>query len=206
MHSSPHRNNSDFQLRHFMANNCHTADTAWCLMYEQRLDIKMKLEATRAQVLRREARRIEIEEVLNNLDATPAQRLRAEADMIEWNSGEGMLEMAIKGAEMELNTIESIMAELEPQRKYGHLPVLEASQAAQREEWLGEFKRRCENYLLSIGTIPEDHLNAMRNHPDFEQALVPHVQQVMQRIESSANKIAALKGNQNLLLESRDAG
>lgn len=206
MHSSPHRNNSDFQLRHFMANNCHTADTAWCLMYEQRLDIKMKLEATRAQVLRREARRMDIEEVLNNPDATPAQKLRAEADMIEWKSGEGMLEMAIKGAEMELNTIESIMAELDSQRKYGHLPVLEASQAAQREEWLGEFKRRCENYLLSIGTIPEDHLNAMRNHPDFEQSIVPHVQQVTHRIESAQNKMAVLKGNSHLLLDTKDAG
>lgn len=204
MHSSPHRNNSDFQLRHFMANNCHTADTAWCLMYEQRLDIMLKLEATKARLLRREAKLVEIQEILDNPQTSRADRLRAEADMIEWNSGDGLLEMAIKGAEMELATIESLMEELEPQRKYGHLPVLEASQAAQREEWLGEFKRRCENYLLSVGTIPEDQLNAMRNHPDFEQALVPHVQQVMQRIESSVNKMAALKGNSTLLLENKD--
>lgn len=199
MHSAPHRNNSDFQLRHFMANNCHTADVAWCLMYEQRLDIYMKLEATKAKLLRRKAKRIEIEKKLQS--DSEAERLIAEADLIEWQSSEGLFEMAIKGAEQELATIDSIMAELEPQRKYAHLSVLEASQAAQREEWLLEFKRRCENYLISIGTIPEDHLNAMRNHPDFEQEIVPHVQQVAQQIESSKNKLGVLKNNKTLLID-----
>lgn len=199
MHSSPHRNNSDFQLRHFIANNCHTADVAWCVMYEQKLDIHLKLEATRAKMLRRKARKIEIDRALQSTDE--AERLKAEADFVEWQSGEGLLEMAIKGAEMEIATIESIMEELQPQRKYAHLPVLEASQAAQREEWLGEFKRRCENFLLSNGTIPEDHLNAMRNHPDFETQIVPHVQDVVQAISSSKDKMALLKRNTTLLLE-----
>lgn len=199
MHSSPHRNNSDFQLRYFIANNCHTADTAWCLMYEQRLDIYIKLEATKAKMIRRKAKYIEVQQKLKSNDEL--ERLNAEADLIELQSGEGLLEMAVKGAEQEIATIESIMAELEPQRKYGHLPVLEASQAAQREEWLLEFKRRCENYLISIGTIPEDHLNAMRNHPDFEQEIVPHVQQITQQIESSKNKLGVLKNNKTLLID-----
>jgi hypothetical protein len=196
MHSSPHRNNSDFQLRYFMANNCHTADTAWCLMYEQRLDIKLKLDATKAKLLRRKAKRLEIEEDLQS--EKESERLKAQADLIEWEGNEGLLEMAIKGAEQELATIESIMSELEPQRKYGHLPVLEASQAAQREEWCLEFKRRTENYLLSIGTIPEDHLNAMRNHPDFQSAIVPHVENLMQQISTSKNKMALLTSNKLL--------
>jgi hypothetical protein len=199
MHSSPHRNNSDFQLRYFIANNCHTADTAWCLMYEQRLDIYIKLESTKAKMIRRKAKYIEVQQKLKSNDEL--ERLNAEADLIELQSGEGLLEMAVKGAEQEIATIESIMAELEPQRKYGHLPVLEASQAAQREEWLLEFKRRCENYLISIGTIPEDHLNAMRNHPDFEQEIVPHVQQITQQIESSKNKLGVLKNNKTLLID-----
>ena len=197
MHSTPHRNNSDFQLRYFIANNCHTADIAWCVMYEQRLDIHTKLEATKAKLVRRKAKRLEIDEKLKS--ASEIDRLNAQADLIDWESGEGMLEMAIKGAEQELATIESIMAELEPQRKYGHLPVLEASQAAQREEWLLEFKRRTENYLLSIGTIPEDQLNAMRNHPDFEAEIVPHVKQVSYQINKSDDKLALLTNNRVLL-------
>ena len=197
MHSAPHRNNSDFQLRYFIANNCHTADIAWCVLYEQKLDIFTKLEATKAKLVRRQAKRLEIDEKLKS--ASEIDRLNAQADLIDWESGEGMLEMAIKGAEQELATIESLMAELEPQRKYGHLPVLEASQAAQREEWLLEFKRRTENYLLSIGTIPEDQLNAMRNHPDFEAEIVPHVKQVSYQINKSDDKLALLTNNRVLL-------
>jgi hypothetical protein len=197
MHSAPHRNNSDFQLRYFIANNCHTADIAWCVLYEQKLDIFTKLEATRAKLVRRKVKKLEIDEKLKS--TSEVDRLNAQADLIDWECGEGMLEMAIKGAEQELATIESIMAELEPQRKYGHLPVLEASQAAQREEWLLEFKRRTENYLLSIGTIPEDQLNAMRNHPDFEAEIVPHVKQVSYQINKSDDKMALLTNNRVLL-------
>lgn len=201
MHSSPHRTNSDFQLRHFLANGCHTADAAWCLMYEQKLTIKMALEATKAKVYRRKAKRIEIDRGLLSNDESV--RLNAQADLIEWEAGEGLIEIAIKGAEMELATIQSIMDELEPQRKYAHLSVLEASQAAQREEWCLEFKRRTENYLMSIGTIPEDQLNAMRNHPDFEQEIIPHVQNLMLKVSNAQDKLALLKGNCRLLEDSR---
>lgn len=197
MHSSPHRNNSDFQLRYFIANNCHTADVAWCLMYEQKLDIQIKLESTKAKLLRRKAKLLEIEQGLESTD--PVKQLNAQADLIEWQSGEGMLEMAILGAEQELATITSIMAELEPQRKYAHLPLLEASQAAQREEWLLEFQRRTENFLLSKGTIPEDHLNAMRNHPDFETNIVPFITNVLQKISMDKDKMGLLTNNRMLI-------
>jgi len=197
MHSSPHRNNSDFQLRYFVANSCHTADIAWCIMYEQKLDIHMKLEHTKATLLRRKAKSIEIEQALESTD--PVTQLNAQADLIEWKSGEGMLEMAILGAEQELATITSIMAELDPQRKYADLPILEAAQAAQREEWLLEFQRRTENYLLSTGTIPEDHLNAMRNHPDFESSLVPYITNVLQKISVDKDKMSLLTNNRALI-------
>lgn len=197
MHSSPHRNNSDFQLRYFMANNCHTADVAWCLMYEQKLDIQIKLANTKAGILKRKAKRVEIDEGINSTDFV--KQLNAQADLIQWESGEGLLEMAILGAEQEIATIESIMAELEPQRKYAKLPILEAAQAAQREEWLLEFQRRSENFLLSNGTIPEDHLNAMRNHPDFEVKLVPFITEVAQKIATNKDKMALLTNNRMLI-------
>lgn len=197
MNSSPHRNNSDFQLRHFMANNCHTADIAWCLMYEQKLDIQIKLESTKAKMLRRKAKRIEIEEGLLSTDTVKA--LNAQADLIEWQSGDGLLEMALLGAEQEIATITAIMDELEPQRKYGHLPLLDAAQAAQREEWLLEFQHRSENYLLSRGTIPEDQLQAMRSHPDFETLLVPYITDVLEKIAVNKNKMSLLTNNRMLI-------
>jgi hypothetical protein len=197
MHSAPHRTNSDFQLRYFIANSCHTADIAWCVMYEQKLDVQIKLENAKAQLLRRKAKLIEIEQKLESTD--PVTQLNAQADLIEWKSGEGLLEMGLLGAEQELATITSIMAELEPQRKYADLPILEAAQAAQREEWLLEFRRRTENYLLSIGTIPEDHLNAMRNHPDFESNLVPYITNVLQKISVDRDKMSLLTNNRALI-------
>jgi hypothetical protein len=180
-----------------MANNCHTADVAWCLMYEQKLDIQLKLESTKAKQLRRKAKSIEIEEGLKSQD--PAKQLNAQADLIEWESGEGMLEMAVLGAEQEIATIEAIMAELEPQRKYAHLPLLEASQAAQREEWLLEFKHRTENYLLSRGTIPEDQLQAMRSHPDFESNIVPFISNIVEKIATNKDKMNLLTNNKMLI-------
>ena len=166
-------------------------------MYEQKLSIQISLVHTKAKLLRRKAARIEIEQKLESTD--PVTQLNAQADLIEWKSGQGMLEMAILGAEQELATITSIMAELEPQRKYADLPILEAAQAAQREEWLLEFKRRTENYLLSSGTIPEDHLNAMRNHPDFESNLVPHITNVLQKISVDKDKMSLLTNNRALI-------
>ncbi len=197
MHSSPHRNNSDFQLRYFMANNCHTPDIAWCLMYEQKLDIQLKLDSTKAKLLRRKAKLIEIERELESQDTV--KQLNAQADLIEWQSGNGLLEMAILGAEQEIATITSIMDELEPQRKYANLPILEAAQAAQREEWMLEFQRRTENYLLSAGTIPEDQLNAMRSHPDFESNLVPFITETINKIGVNKDKMGLLTNNRMLI-------
>jgi hypothetical protein len=167
------------------------------MMYEQKLDIQLKLDSTKAKMLRRKAKLIEIEQGLESTD--PVKKLNAQADLIEWQSGDGMLEMAVLGAEQELATINTIMTELEPQRKYADLPILEAAQAAQREEWLLEFKRRTENYLLSMGTIPEDHLNAMRNHPDFESQLVPYITNVMNKIGMTKDKTKLLTNNRMLI-------
>jgi hypothetical protein len=202
MHSAPHRNNSDFQLRHFIAGSCHTADGAWALLYNQLLDIQIKHEHTKAQIIRRKIKALEFEKrMVEAVDEI--ERLTVEADLIEFKSGEGLLELALAGAEKELETIKSLMDELEPQRQYAHLPLLEATEAAQRGEWLGEFKARIENYLLTQGTIPQDQLEAMRRHPDFEDGIVPHISNVLTSLTKAENKIDLLKNSPNLLLTSR---
>lgn len=197
MHSSPHRTNSDFQLRHFIANSCHTADAAWCLMYDQRLAAQEKIIHTKARIMKQQAERIKIEEKLNSDD--PYERIIGEADLMVWEHSQTLIEPMMKGAEDELATIETIMAELEPKRKYGHLSVLEATSLSQRDEWLEEFKHRCENYLISMGTIPEDQLAAMRKHPDFKEQIVPYVQQLAHRITEGQDKLQILT-NKVLLL------
>jgi hypothetical protein len=202
MHSAPHRNNSDFQLRHFIAGSCYTADGAWALLYNQLLDMRIKHDHTKAQLIRRKVKLLELEKRI--IEATnEIEKLQVEADLIEFRSGEGLLELALAGSEKEIETIKILMDELEPQRKYAHLPLLEATEAAQREEWLGEFKNRVENYLLTQGTIPQDQLEAIRKHPDFEDAIVPHISNVMISLAKAENKIELLKNSPNILLISK---
>lgn len=204
MNSKPHRNNSNFQLKHFMAGSCNTADGAWALLYEQRLDIGVKIEHTKAQGLRRQARMMDAEAVLADPNSTPSQRLAAEADLIECNSVIEGWSKNLQAAEKEYEYITKLMDELEPLRKYKHLPLLEANEAMQREEWLGELKTRAENFLLTAGTIPHDHLNTMRCHPDFEKEIVPHIEAITMRvIDSGGDRTKVLKNMQPLFLEDK---
>lgn len=191
MHSAPHRNRSDFQLRHFIAGSCHTPDAAWNILYEQKLDMQIKLASTRAQFIRREVKRRGLDQRAATIQ-TEDDRLLLEADLIEFQSGEGLIELAIAGAEKELATIDDLMAELEPLRKYAHLPLLEATEAAQREEWREEFKHRIENYAASSGCVPHDQLEAMRKHPDFDSHILPHLKGVMLRLEAAKSASGAL--------------
>jgi hypothetical protein len=122
--------------------------------------------------------------------------------LIEYNAGEGMLEMALAGADKELATIEGLMAELEPHRRYKDLPLLEATEAAQLDEWREEFRHRTENYLLSTGVIPHDQLEAMRKHPDFEAAILPHIKKtmlVLENAKSTSNAVMLLKNHPSML-------
>ena len=204
MNSNPHRNNSDFQLRHFLAGSCFTPDGAWMLMYGQMIDREATVKVCEASRLKQLAKRMDIEEVLNDPNAKETDKLRAQADLLEQEAHAETFERNLQAAKMELATITNIMEELEPHRKYKHLPLLEANEAAQRDEWLGEFKNRVENFLFSTGTIPEDHLRAMRNHPDFQGELLPHIVGTMKKIESQRNSIELLTNHSVSFLENKN--
>lgn len=204
MNSNPHRNNSDFQLRHFLAGSCFTPDGAWMLMYGQMIDREATVKVCEAARLKQLAKRMDIEEVLNDPNAKETDKLRAQADLLEQEAHAETFERNLQAAKMELATITNIMEELEPHRKYKHLPLLEANEAAQRDEWLGEFKNRVENFLFSTGTIPEDHLRAMRNHPDFQGELLPHIVGTMKKIESQRNSIELLTNHSVPFLENKN--
>jgi hypothetical protein len=200
MNSKPHRTNSDFQLKYFLAGSCYTVDGAWALMYGQKIDIESKIRYANIAELRRNAKKATAMEVLRAPSTTEAARLNAEADIQEVENEIISNEMNLKAAINELACIKKLMAELEPHRKYGHLPLLEANEACQREEWLGELKARAENYLVCQGAIPHDQLSTMRSHPDFEEVLVPYIQETVAAIQSNQKGIGMLKQNKMLLL------
>lgn len=203
MNSNPHRNNSDFQLRHFLAGSCFTPDGAWMLMYGQMIDREAVIKSCEAQRIRRDAKIMDAQAVINDPHVSQTDKMRAQADIIEADAHYYTWSTNLEAAKMELATIKQLMAELEPHRKYAHLPLLEANEAAQRDEWLGEFKNRVENFMFSTGTIPEDHLRAMRNHPDFQSALLPHIQEVMVKLANAKSSADLLTNHSEYFLEDK---
>lgn len=172
-------------------------------MYGQMIDREAVVKNCEAQRLRRQAKIMDAQAVIDDPNASKTDKIRAEADIIEADSHYYTWEKNLEAAKMELATIKSIMDELEPHRKYKHLPLLEANEAAQRDEWCGEFKNRVENFLFSTGTIPEDHLRAMRNHPDFESELLPHITDTMRKLAAAQSSVELLTNHSVSFLEDR---
>lgn len=185
MNSKPHRQNSDFQLRYFLAGDCKTPDGAWSLMYGQKIDMETKLRHSASQRLTRDAKIAKAKAVRKWLGWIPWVGMKAQADILEAEADVPVWELNLEAAKQELATIVSIMDELEPLRQYKGLDVLAAHEAAQQEEWLLELQCRVENYLLTQGTIPHDHLNTMRCHPEFQSKLVPFIIAATEKIHSN---------------------
>jgi len=173
MNSKPHRTNSDFQIKYFLAGSCKTADGAWCLLYDQKISREEVLKVTDAQRIKRDIKRIKANRKLLSNDEI--EQLEGKLDLIELDASQYGFDMNTEACKQEVQYTTKLMEELEPHRKYGHLSVLEASEAIQEEEWLLELKERCENFMITQGTIPHDHFHTMRCHPQFKAELVPFI-------------------------------
>lgn len=202
MNSKPHRQNSNFQLRYFLAGSCSTPDGAYVLMYGQLIDMQGKLRHAESQLKARqaklkaaEAKETRAQEVidahknnsgsgmLSDVLQAEADLLQAEADRLEIEADIPTWEMNLLAAKDELKAIEDLMLELKPRCKYADLSILEMSEKSQEEEWLGELKQRAENFLLTSGTIPHDHFQTMRMHPQFSTEILPHIGLVQNKVD-----------------------
>ncbi len=210
MISKPHRQNTRFQLENFLLRDCNTIDGAWNLMYSQKVDMEGKLRYSESQRLRREAK---IEAANRKLHGwrswfvSKADKLEAMADIEEQLADLPTWELNLQAAKDELRDIEELMAALEPKRKYAYLPLLEAQEAAQEEEWLGELKKRAQNFMLTQGFIPHDHFNTMRCHPKWEEEIMPHLVSLRAMTTSSLpyeNKLALLSTPEQAKLPHQD--
>ena len=174
MISKPHRLNSDFQIKYFLAGNRKTPDGAYSLLYSLKIDIEHKLAVAESQRLEREAKIEEQEELLKSKKSW--QIKLAQAEIIKLKAAIPTWEMNLKAAQDELNTIINLMDQLEPLRKYSHLSLLEANELSQRDEWKLELMERAENQIISnrLG-IGWDDLNTMRSHPDFKDEILPAI-------------------------------
>lgn len=195
--------NSNFQIKHFIVGSCHTADEAYRKLKQQWEDRDLAVRNVEASQLRQQAKMARCQDVFDNPDSSEADILEAQADLAEMkvfeDQGRGVLEAAIR----ERDYIASLMEELQPYRKYAHLPDHEAFQLSQEEEWKEELKWRAENFLGSQGFIPHDHLATMRMHPAWDRELLPHVEGL---IEANRHGHAFLTHHAPPLLENKEDG
>lgn len=197
MIAKPHRTNSDFQLRHFFVGSCHTADGAYAVMYAEKISIEAKLRHADAQALRREAKIAAAKEIIADSCAPRSAVLNAKADILEANADLPSWTLNVEAARVELTTIIELMAEIEPHRKFAHLPLLEANEASQTEEWKRELMYRAENFLLTQGTIPHDHFARMREHPEFKTEIFPFINQTHKLLKQ--NRVDEILGKTETL-------
>ena len=183
MHSATHRMNHDFGLRYFMAGSCHTPDAAWTALYAQKIDMEAKIKHADSQTIDRKIQALKAERLQKSTDEL--DQLEGAKILAELASSQYIFEMNLEGAKNELETIKSLMDELEPLCKYSHLPILERNESCWREEWCLELMRRAENNLLAYGTIPPDQLETMREHPDFQEKIAPKIIEFTQKLAST---------------------
>lgn len=174
-----HRKHSSFAIEHFLAGGCHTPDAAYCLLYAQMEQIEMDCAAGDAAVLSQKAEKLalekRIEEAKENGDEI--EELRARAELIRANAALKNFKLNFQGAQRELQELQAALDRLKPMCKYWNEDILQMEQDMQRDEWVGELKNRAENMLLSNAMgIPYDHLATMRQHPDFFEKILPHVE------------------------------
>ena len=170
------RHNNNFQIAYFIAGSCFTPDAAYFALLNQRDERQRALDAEQVAQLRRKARQLQIDSL--KLSSNPVDQLTAQADQLELDNEIATADQLIQACREELSFTDLCIERIQPLRKYSHLPDAEAAEVCQREEIGMEFQFRIENYLMSSGAIPHNELATMRQHPDFEQILMPHIQRV----------------------------
>jgi hypothetical protein len=176
------RQNNNFQIAYFIAGSCFTPDAAYFALLNQRDDRRRALEHSQVEELRALAKKQRIDLCLFSED--PIEALEAQADLQEWMNQRSDARDLQQSCEEELAFIDLCIDRIKPLRQYAHLSDNEAAEACQREEFAKEFQYRIENFLATSGAIPHNELAVMRQHPDFNRLLLPHINHVSQLLQS----------------------
>lgn len=177
-----HRNNTNFQIAYFLAGKCHTPDAAYIELLNLKEERENAIKSAETGKIRQQASLIKIQRRLKSDDEV--DRIEAQADLEQFNHEIEFNDKLLLAAKDELKFIEECIDRLQPHRLYAHLPDIEAAEACQKDEWLLELKTRCENYMLTTGTIPTDHFAAMRLHPEFNNKLLPYIEQTQDALRN----------------------
>jgi hypothetical protein len=183
--SKNHRQNHNFQILYFLVGSCHTPDAAYALLKDLREEREQAIKNYEVSKIKEKAKILRAEKKLQSEDE--AERLDAEAELLEIKNNAEFGEILYQAATDELKFIDDCIGKIDPQRKYKHLSDAEAHEACQQEEWKLELIYRAENYLLTTGTIPADHFDSMRMHPEFQTEIYPAINRITENIRSKAN-------------------
>lgn len=188
MQTNQHRLNSDYQIHHNLAGSCSTPDGAWALMYGQKIDIESRLNAAEMLPLNRQILVAEMEEARRDHGPESSVYLKALRALKEHEAGSATATANIEGARREMETITQLMADLEPKCLYRNLPLLDRLESCKADETRGELMRRAENMMIgNLLGIPFDHIEAMREHPDFSSHILPSIMQTGRLIANAAH-------------------
>lgn len=195
MHYQTNRVNHDFQIKYFVAGSCHTPDAAYAILCDLKEDRSNSIKVYAASKLREQAKRIRAQRLIDSSDE--ADQLEGQADIVEIEAMSETVAKNLAAAEAELKTINTYLEALEPLRKYSHLSLPEAHEAAQQEEWKLELMHRVENSLLTTGSIAPDQFATMRMHPEFEAAILPKIEKIQMlqfQMRNTDNELAIAAG------------
>lgn len=168
--------NSNHHILTNMVGSCNTADEAYRVLYFELEAQEHAYQTAMAGRLKTQAERIKLDAKLKSEDQV--ELLLAKADEIQLKADVARVEGAIERAEQEIAFIKMVMAEIDQYRKYKDLPLLDAFQACQAEEWALELVKRAKRFLITMGTIPQDHFEAMLNHPWCDSYILPKINEL----------------------------
>ena len=197
MISKNHRQNHNFQIVYFLIGSCHTPDAAYALLQDLREDRAAAIDTYRVSQIKQKAEILKANKLISSIDEI--EQLEGEAKLLEIENHKKTGIVLYQAAVDELNFIDECISKLQPQRKYKLLSDSEACQAMQQEEWKLELIKRAENYLLTTGTIPSDHFDTMRMHPDFKEYIFPAITEIRKNIQSNEGVSNILEPPKNLL-------
>lgn len=186
------RQNNNFQIAYFIAGSCFTADAAYFALLNQRDDRRRALQHQAVEGRRRQAKTLLAQRDLRSDDEV--KQLQAQADLEEIENQSQDSELLAESCREELAFIDLCIERITPLRQYAYLSDNDAAEACQREEFAREFQYRIENFLLSTGAIPYNELAVMRQHPDFDNLLLPHMNHVTRLLQSPGGAQQLLPG------------
>jgi len=184
-----HRLNTDFQIEHFLMGKAHTPDGKYFVLREleeERANAVRSFDIKRKKI---EAQKLRLRNTIGSQSTNTPERMEAEADLEAINSGEQQSRILYEAAKAELATIRSLIERIKPQCKFADKDEAEASQLAQRDEWRLELIFRAQNYMVTQGSIPQDHFATMRCHPDFKTHILPAIEDVIASMRSGRMKL-----------------